>query len=142
MGIALDDVGVAYSSLALLQLFPFDRIKIDRCFVHNVGRRPNSAAIFLNALAQLGQQLGMQVTAEGIETHEDLATARASGCSDGQGFLLGPPVAHPDFGEPLTRAGADAEISVLQRPPPELSGYPDIAGVRTCLDHSRRRGGT
>ena len=56
VSVALDDVGVAYSSLALLQLFPFDRIKIDRCFVHDVGRRANNAAI-LNALARLGQEL-------------------------------------------------------------------------------------
>jgi diguanylate cyclase (GGDEF)-like protein len=96
VSIALDDVGVAYSSLALLQLFPFDRIKIDRCFVHNVGRRANNVAI-LNALVRLGQDLGVEVTAEGIETPEELAAVRASGCSDGQGFLLGQPVAHPEF---------------------------------------------
>jgi diguanylate cyclase len=100
VSIALDDIGVAYSSLALLQLFPFDRIKIDRCFVRDVGPRANKAAI-LNALARLGQELGMQVTTEGIETPEELAAARASGCSDGQGFLLGQPVAHPEFGEAL-----------------------------------------
>ena len=74
VSIALDDIGVAYSSLALLQLFPFDRIKIDRCFVRDVGRRANKAAN-LNALARLGQELGMQVTAEGIETPEELAAA-------------------------------------------------------------------
>ena len=66
VSVALDDVGVAYSSLALLQLFPFDRINIHRCFVRNVGRRGNNAAI-LNALVHLGQELGVQVTAEGIE---------------------------------------------------------------------------
>jgi diguanylate cyclase (GGDEF)-like protein len=98
VSVALDDFGVAYSSLSLLQRFPFDRIKIDRCFVHDVGRRPKSAAI-LNALAGLGQELGVQVTAEGIETPEDLAVARASGCSDGQGFLLGQPMAQPELGE-------------------------------------------
>ena len=97
VSIALDDFGVAYSSLSLLQLFPFDRIKIDRCFVRDVGRRAKSAAI-LNALARLGQELGVQVTAEGIETPEDLAVVRASGCSNGQGFLLGQPAVHPEFG--------------------------------------------
>jgi diguanylate cyclase len=102
VSVALDDVGVAYSSLALLQLFPFDRIKIDRCFVHDVGRRANNAAI-LNALVRLGQELGVQVTAEGIETPEELAVVRASGCTDGQGFLLGQPVAHPEFGDAPTR---------------------------------------
>jgi len=104
VSVALDDVGVAYSSLAMLQLFPFDRIKIDRCFVHDVGRRGTSAAV-LNALAQLGQELGVQVTAEGIETPEELAAVRASGCSDGQGFLLGQPVAHPEFGEAPASVG-------------------------------------
>ena len=102
VSVALDDVGVAYSSLSLLQLFPFDRIKIDRCFVHDVGRRANNATI-LNALVRLGQELGVQVTAEGIETPEELAVVRASGCTDGQGFLLGQPVAHPEFGDAPTR---------------------------------------
>lgn len=97
VSIALDDFGVAYSSLFLLQLFPFDRIKIDRCFVRDVGRRAKTAAI-LNALGRLGQELGVQVTAEGIETPEDLAVVRASGCSNGQGFLLGQPTVHPEFG--------------------------------------------
>jgi diguanylate cyclase (GGDEF)-like protein len=98
VSVALDDVGVAYSSLSVLQRFPFDRIKIDRCFVHEVGRRAKNAAI-LNALARLGQELGVQVTAEGIETPEELAAVRASGCSDGQGFLLGQPLAHPVSGQ-------------------------------------------
>jgi diguanylate cyclase (GGDEF)-like protein len=104
VSVALDDVGVAYSSLSLLRLFPFDRIKIDRCFVHDVGQRASNAAIF-NALVRLGQELGVQVTAEGIETPEELAAVRASGCSDGQGFLLGQPVAHPEFGEAPASTG-------------------------------------
>ena len=65
VSVALDDVGVAYSSLALLQLFPFDRIKIDRCFVRDVGRQPNNASI-LNALARLGQELGSAGNGGGI----------------------------------------------------------------------------
>jgi diguanylate cyclase (GGDEF)-like protein len=104
VSVALDDVGVAYSSLSLLQRFPFDRIKIDRCFVRGAGRRTHNAAI-LNALARLGQELGVQVTAEGIETPEELAAVRTSGCSDGQGFLLGLPVAKPEFGERPALAG-------------------------------------
>jgi sensor c-di-GMP phosphodiesterase-like protein len=52
-----------------------------------------------DALVRLGHELGVQVTAEGIETAEELAVVRASGCSDGQGFLMGQPVAHPEFGE-------------------------------------------
>jgi diguanylate cyclase len=110
VSIALDDVGVAYSSLSLLQLFPFDRIKIDRCFVHDVGRRPNNAAI-LNALAGLGRELGVQVTAEGIETPEELAAVRASGCTDGQGFLLGQPVAHPKFDEATFRLDVSPPVN-------------------------------
>jgi EAL domain-containing protein (putative c-di-GMP-specific phosphodiesterase class I) len=104
VSIALDDVGVAYSSLALLQLFPFDRIKIDRCFVRPDGGQKNNGAI-LNALVRLGQDLGVQVTAEGIETPEELAMVRASGCSEGQGFLLGRPVARPEFREALASSG-------------------------------------
>ena len=98
VSIALDDVGVAYSSLSMLRIFPFDRIKIDRCFVHGVGRRMGNAAI-LNALARLGRELGLQVTAEGIETPEELAAVRASGCSEAQGYLLGPPVAQPEMAD-------------------------------------------
>jgi diguanylate cyclase len=114
VSVALGGVGVAYSSLALLQLFPFDRIKIDRCFVRDARRWGNNATI-LNALVRLGRDLGVEVTAEGVETPEELAAVRASGCSECQGFLLGRPVARPDFEGTSVWAEIDQEMMPPQR---------------------------
>jgi EAL domain-containing protein (putative c-di-GMP-specific phosphodiesterase class I) len=71
-------------------------------------------------LVRLGQELGVEVTAEGIETPEELAAVRASGCSDGQGFLLGQPVAHPAF----KRAPAWSQVDPGMLPPPRASIVP------------------
>jgi len=85
--IALDDFGTGYSSLAYLQRFPFDRIKIDKSFVNELVVREETKAI-IRAVIGLGQSLGMRITAEGIETEEQLARIRAKGCSEAQGFLF------------------------------------------------------
>ncbi len=90
--IALDDFGTGYSSLSYLRSFPFDKIKVDRCFVRDLASRdPNSVAI-LRTVAQLGKSLGMATTAEGVETKEQLEIIRAEGCTEMQGYLLSPPV--------------------------------------------------
>lgn len=82
--IALDDFGTEYSSLSCLRSFAFDRIKIDRSFVHDMGRRPDCLAI-VRSVAQLAQTLGMAATAEGIETPEQLDRVRKAGCTQAQG---------------------------------------------------------
>src|SRR5712672_1108222 len=69
--ISMDDFGSGYSSLTYLQAFPFDKIKIDRAFVMNLGRTPQSAAI-VRAVIGLGHGLEMSIVAEGVETQEQL----------------------------------------------------------------------
>jgi len=88
--IAMDDFGTGYSSLSYLRSFPFDRIKIDRAFVQDLGRKPDCIAIF-ETIVGLGRGLGIATTAEGVETPEQLRVVADLGCSEVQGFLLGAP---------------------------------------------------
>jgi len=92
VGIVLDDFGTGYSSLGYLRRFPFDKLKIDRGFVAHVVEDAGAAAI-VRAVATLGRSLGMRVTAEGIETAAQLACLEELGCDEGQGYLLGRPMA-------------------------------------------------
>ncbi len=89
--LALDDFGTGFSSLSYLQSFPFDRIKIDRAFIAGLPDKKESRAI-VRAICRLARSLDMQVTAEGVETEEQLNQARILGCSEMQGFLLSPPL--------------------------------------------------
>lgn len=89
--ISMDDFGSGYSSLSYLQAFPFDKIKIDRAFVINLGRNPQSAAI-VRAVIDLGHGLEMSIIAEGVETIEQLAFLSKEGCDGVQGYLLGKPL--------------------------------------------------
>jgi diguanylate cyclase (GGDEF)-like protein len=88
--IAMDDFGTGYSSLGYLQKFPFDKIKIDRSFVHNMTEREDSLAI-VRAVAAMGASLGMMTTAEGVETAEQFDRLKAEGCTEVQGYLFSPP---------------------------------------------------
>ncbi len=85
--IALDDFGSGYSSLAYLQKFPFDRIKIDRCFVRDIDASSSSRKI-VRAMAAMANGLGMAATAEGVETEEQRAAVLSEGCSEMQGYLF------------------------------------------------------
>jgi diguanylate cyclase (GGDEF)-like protein len=87
--VSLDDFGTGYSSLSYLRSFPFDKIKIDRSFVREVTASANGAAI-VRAIASLGASLGMETTAEGVETEEQLDLIRAEGCTEVQGFYFSP----------------------------------------------------
>jgi EAL domain-containing protein (putative c-di-GMP-specific phosphodiesterase class I) len=91
VGIAMDDFGTGHSSLTQLRVFPFDRLKIDRSFVKDLPRGGDAAAI-VRAVAGLGRSLGMAVTAEGVETEEQLDGLCAEGCDAAQGYLFGRPV--------------------------------------------------
>jgi EAL domain-containing protein (putative c-di-GMP-specific phosphodiesterase class I) len=88
--LAIDDFGTGYSSLACLRHFPFDAVKIDGSFVADIGRAPGGGAIAA-AVVGLAHSLGKQVTAEGVETGEQLAFLRERGCDAAQGYLLGRP---------------------------------------------------
>jgi len=88
--IAMDDFGTGYSSLKYLRSFPFDKIKIDRSFVNELGIRLDSAAI-VRAVAELGRSLAMTTTAEGVETEAQLAHLKHEGCTEVQGYLFSRP---------------------------------------------------
>jgi diguanylate cyclase (GGDEF)-like protein len=89
--IAMDDFGKGYSSLAYLQRFPFDKIKIDRSFVKDIAQGGGSLKI-TRAVAALAGDLGMVATIEGIETREQLDASIAAGCTEMQGFLFSRPL--------------------------------------------------
>jgi diguanylate cyclase (GGDEF)-like protein len=88
--ISMDDFGTGYSSLSYLRSFPFDKIKIDRSFVHGLESNKESRAI-IRAVIRLGLSLGMSTTVEGIETQEELDHMKREGCTEGQGFYFSKP---------------------------------------------------
>jgi diguanylate cyclase (GGDEF)-like protein/PAS domain S-box-containing protein len=88
--ISMDDFGTGYSSLSYLRSFPFDKIKIDRSFVHELATREDSMAI-VRAVTGLGKSLGISIVAEGVETTEQLGLLRTEGCTEVQGFLFSRP---------------------------------------------------
>ena len=96
--LVIDDFGTGYSSLSYLKRFPVDTLKIDKSFVDGLGNDPESTAI-CNAVISLAQSLGMKVTAEGIETEQQLRQLQALGCDQGQGYY---------FSRPLGQAAAEA----------------------------------
>jgi diguanylate cyclase (GGDEF)-like protein len=88
--IALDDFGTGYSSLSYLQRFPFDKIKIDRCFVNDIAEDAGSSCI-VQAVVNIAAERRMTTTAEGVETERQQELLRALGCSEMQGYLFSPP---------------------------------------------------
>ena len=88
--VAIDDFGTGYSSMLTLQSFAFDRLKIDRTFIGQIGITHKGMAI-VKAVIALGQSLGMPVIAEGIETEEQLAFLKHHRCTEVQGYLTGRP---------------------------------------------------
>ncbi len=89
--LALDDFGTGYSSLLHLQSLPFDELKVDRSFVGSMTERRESRKI-VSAVVGLGQSLGMETIAEGVETEEQAEMLLLLGCDMGQGWLFGRPV--------------------------------------------------
>jgi diguanylate cyclase (GGDEF)-like protein/PAS domain S-box-containing protein len=96
--ISMDDFGTGYSSLSYLRSFPFDKIKIDRSFIKELGRRDDCSAI-VRAMTRLGSSLGMTTIAEGVESQAQLEILRAEGCDQVQGFLFSPAVPAKDVPE-------------------------------------------
>jgi len=87
--IALDDFGTGYSSLSYLKRFPFDKIKIDRCFVNDVAEIDGSSAI-VQAVVNIAAARNMTTTAEGVETAAQREMLRSLGCKEMQGHLFSP----------------------------------------------------
>ena len=93
IGVALstDDFGTGYSSLSYLQRFPFERLKIDRSFINMMDENEKSEAI-VKTILMLGENLKIEVVAEGIETAAHLEKLRSLGCKTGQGYLFSRPI--------------------------------------------------
>jgi EAL domain-containing protein (putative c-di-GMP-specific phosphodiesterase class I) len=85
--VALDDFGTGYSSLSYLQRFPFDKIKIDRCFVNDIAE-PGGSASIVEAVVNIASARHMTTTAEGVETEQQKELLRALGCTHMQGYLF------------------------------------------------------
>jgi diguanylate cyclase (GGDEF)-like protein/PAS domain S-box-containing protein len=105
--ISMDDFGSGYSSLSYLQAFPFDKIKIDRTFVMNLGRNPQSAAI-VRAVIDLGHGLEMSIVAEGVETQEQLGFLSEEGCDAVQGYFIGKPLPIGQYAALVGRGAGNA----------------------------------
>jgi EAL domain-containing protein (putative c-di-GMP-specific phosphodiesterase class I) len=102
VGISVDDFGTGYTSLSHLRGLPIAEIKIDRAFIADVDRDPQSQAI-VRSVIELAHGLGTRVTAEGVETPEIHHWLVDAGCDEGQGFLYGRPVPWPQIAvEPIT----------------------------------------
>jgi diguanylate cyclase (GGDEF)-like protein/PAS domain S-box-containing protein len=89
--LSMDDFGTGYSSLSYLSQYPFDGIKIDRSFVMSLSEGDTSNQAIIKAIVALGKALSMSVTAEGVETAEQLKALGILSCDQAQGFLLGRP---------------------------------------------------
>ena len=113
--IAMDDFGSGYSSLTYLQAFPFDKIKIDRTFVMNLGRNTQSAAI-IRAMIGLGHGLSISIVAEGVETQEQLSFLVDEACDQVQGYFLGKPAPIEAYAEWIGRAKRPVGKDVVKIP--------------------------
>jgi diguanylate cyclase (GGDEF)-like protein/PAS domain S-box-containing protein len=116
IGIAMDDFGAGYSSLSYLQSFPFDKIKIDRAFIANLERNPQSSAI-VRAVINLGRGLDLPVIAEGVETEDQRSFLLREACSAIQGFLIGRPLPVEQYAQLVGRGTqADPDSDATESP--------------------------
>jgi diguanylate cyclase (GGDEF)-like protein len=122
IGIALDDFGTGYSSLSYLQALPFTKLKIDRSFVMDIVENPRALKLLSN-VAQLGKDINLTVTAEGVETEDQLnLIAEHSKVDQIQGYLFGVPLPRRDVAELILRMAAR---SPLPAEPPVLTVVPN-----------------
>lgn len=129
--IALDDFGTGYSSLNYLRSFPFDKIKIDRCFVDEVDSRDDNRAI-VRAVTGLAATLGMVTTAEGVERADQLEELRREGCTEVQGYYFSRPVPVGQIKDRIVEGSpCDSNVTVL----------PVVFGRPTEPPQKRRRAG-
>ncbi|MEO7322698.1 MAG: EAL domain-containing protein [Burkholderiales bacterium] len=111
--LAIDDFGTGYSNLSYLKRFGVDRLKIDQSFIRDITTDRNDAAI-VSAIMAMARSLQIAVTAEGVETEQQLLYLRAEGCSEAQGFLFSRPLAADEFEQQMNLAWSSA----LWRQPP------------------------
>ncbi len=115
--LALDDFGTGYSSLGYLKKAPFDKIKIDQSFVRGAASTSSRNSAIIRAIVSLAESLGMDTTAEGVETHDDLQLIRELGVSQIQGFIFGRPGSPEKARELASQASVEAEgFSCVREP--------------------------
>ncbi|WP_291377433.1 EAL domain-containing response regulator [Demequina sp.] len=102
--LSIDDFGTGYSSMTQLSNLPFSEVKIDRSFVRSLGESP-AAEVMVRSMLQLSRGLGLESTAEGVETAAALAVLCDMGCDFAQGYHIGYPMAEPELDEWLTQHG-------------------------------------
>ena len=103
--VAVDDFGTGYSSLSYLRKFPIDALKIDQSFVSNISGAAGDTSI-VSAVISMARSLNLRVTAEGVETSEQLAFLRAHQCDEAQGYFFSKPVPPQQFARLLRRNGS------------------------------------
>ena len=108
--VAVDDFGTGYSSLGHLHRFPVDTLKIDKSFVHEIGKTGERARV-AGAVIALARSLNMRVVAEGVETFEERDFLRENLCDDAQGYYFGHPVSPDEFGE-LLKTGRQMVVMI------------------------------
>lgn len=112
----MDDFGTGYSSLGYLRAYPFDGIKIDKRFIASISSGANDRAV-VQAIIGLGKAMGLTVTAEGVETEEQLAILGKDQCNEVQGYFMSRPIEKGAFARLLSdsraaqRADAPAKIT-------------------------------
>jgi diguanylate cyclase (GGDEF)-like protein len=132
--LALDDFGTGYSSLGYLKKAPFDKIKIDQSFVRGASSSTNRNSAIIRAIVTLAETLGMDTTAEGVETHDDLNLIRELGCSQIQGYIFGKPMPAADARELANSTTVEAEGYQFSREPRQRTMRRAMALIngRTC----------
>jgi diguanylate cyclase len=111
--LSLDDFGTGYSSLNYLHSFPFEKIKIDRSFISRLGQTDDAENI-IGAIIAMARSLNMTVTAEGVETQDQLAALKLRRCDQIQGFLLGRPMAKSDIEKLFAEAPHARVVDVVR----------------------------
>jgi diguanylate cyclase len=104
VGIAIDDFGTGYSGMSRLRDYPITTVKVDKTFTSGLTGGGDQATVLMASIQQLGQGLGLHLIAEGVETEQQLATLRALGYTEGQGYLFSRPVP-PGVIDDLVRSG-------------------------------------
>ena len=137
--LALDDFGTGYSSLGYLKKAPFDKIKIDQSFVRGAASTGSRNAAIIRAIVSLAESLGMDTTAEGVETHDDLQLIRELGVSQVQGFIFGRPGDAAAAAEYASHATVEADGYACTREPRQMLMRRAITAINGRAEEIRLR---